>query len=58
MHINIARHVSVKIKYVYRSPSGALYWQRRPPVDLVHRYAGKGPLKERIGSDEIGRAHV
>jgi integrase len=51
MHINIARHVSVKIKYVYCSPSGALYWQRRPPVDLVHRYDGQGTLKERIGRD-------
>lgn len=51
MHINIARHVSVKIKYVYCSPSGALYWQRRPPVDLVHRYVGQGTLKERIGRE-------
>jgi integrase len=51
MQISLARHLQVNIKYVYRAPSGALYWQRRPPSDLVHRYVGTGTLKERIGRD-------
>lgn len=58
MNITLSPSLTIQMKHVYRRSNGALYYQRKIPLELVDRYPSSGPLKINLHTKDEAVAAV
>ncbi len=58
MNITLSSSLTIQMKHIYRRSNGALYYQRKIPLELVDRYPSAGSIKINLHTKDEAVAAV